>query len=270
MQSQGRADAADPALAENRDPVAHQQRCAQRPLGIVFVSDGRTEHTHDSITHELFDEAAKAVDGAGHLLEQVALQRAYVLGIQALAERGEARQVGEQNGNGATIGLRIGERTGTRTRYWYRAHCDVGRRCRCQLGPAFGTERKIGRGFKPAGGTSHCNWLSSYLSCFRSASLTRLGQSSPGVTPRTRQYHTGLGISRGSVSLLLLRSRGRGHAVAWSRGPSGMRPRRRALARGDAARCIPFGVASVGQGRWNLLRPPRARGGAAPESMNCR
>ena len=122
-------------------------------------------NTPDSIAHELSTKPPKR-SMARHLLEQVALQRAYVLGIQALAERGEARQVGEQNGNGATIGLRIGERTGTRTRYWYRAHCDVGRRCRRQLGPAFGTERKIGRGFKPAGGTSHCNWLPSYLSCF--------------------------------------------------------------------------------------------------------
>ena len=87
-------------LAEPRRPFVaqrcaagqHVERGVERPLRIVLVSDRRAEDGEDGIAHELLDEAVVAGDRLGERLEQRVLERAHLLGIEALGERGEIRR----------------------------------------------------------------------------------------------------------------------------------------------------------------------------------
>ncbi len=88
-----------PAAIERVHPLAHQEGGAQAALGIVLVCPRRAEDGHDRVAHELLDEALVAVDRRGHLVEEIALDRAHVLGIEPFAERGEPGQVGEEHGD---------------------------------------------------------------------------------------------------------------------------------------------------------------------------
>ena len=140
-----------PAEIERAHPLAHQERGAQAALGIVLVRDRGTEHGHHRIAHELLDEALVALDRRGHLAEEVGLDRAHVLGVEPLAERGEPDQVGEEHGDRAAIAFRRGGLRGRR-----RWRCAGG-----QPGSALWTEREVGGRFEAAAATRHVDGATS-------------------------------------------------------------------------------------------------------------
>jgi len=74
-------------------PIRSRIRRAARRLrsGSSLVRARGTEDGHDRIAHELLDETLVVVDRLGHLAEEIALDRAHVLGIERFAERGETR-----------------------------------------------------------------------------------------------------------------------------------------------------------------------------------
>ena len=90
-----------------RRPRDHVEGGAQRPFGIVLMRDRRAEQGEQRIADEFVDEAAKALHRRRQFLEQLVLQRLHDLGVELLAERGEAAEVGEQDRDGAAIGLRV-------------------------------------------------------------------------------------------------------------------------------------------------------------------
>ena len=77
----------------------------KRALGIVLVGAGRAEHGHDRVPDELLDEAVVALDRSRQLPEQVALEGADLLRVERLRERGESRQVREQDGDQPPVAL---------------------------------------------------------------------------------------------------------------------------------------------------------------------
>ena len=77
----------------------------ERALGIVLVRARGAEDGHDRVAHELLDEAVVALDRRRELPEEVALERAHVLRVEPLAERGEAGQVGEEHGDQPPVAL---------------------------------------------------------------------------------------------------------------------------------------------------------------------
>ena len=79
--------------------VQHVERRVEGALGIVLMGDRRAEHGQHGIADELFHEAVVARDRLGERLEQRVLERAHLLGIEPLGERGEARDVGEEHGH---------------------------------------------------------------------------------------------------------------------------------------------------------------------------
>ena len=69
------------------------------------MGDRRAEHRHHGIADELFHEAVVAGDRLGERLEQRVLERAHLLGVEPLGERGEARNIGEEHGHLPAVGL---------------------------------------------------------------------------------------------------------------------------------------------------------------------
>jgi hypothetical protein len=115
------------------------------------VSDRRAEDHQRGVADELFEEAVILFDHIGHLAVQNVLQRAHVLGIQALAQGDKSREVGEQHGHRTPVGLAI-RRT---IRCWFRRGLGNCRRrfwhgFAGQCGPAFGGKRKFGGTFGAA------------------------------------------------------------------------------------------------------------------------
>ena len=90
----------------------------ERALGIVLVRAGRAEDGHDRVANELLDEPVVALDRSRELPEQVALEGADLLRVERLRERGEPRQVREQDGDQPPVALLgpSGGRSGTRAR----------------------------------------------------------------------------------------------------------------------------------------------------------
>ena len=72
---------------------------------MILMRYWRAKHGHDGIPDKLLDEALVVLNYRGHFLEQIALERPHLLGIEALAQRREAREVGEQHGHRPSISL---------------------------------------------------------------------------------------------------------------------------------------------------------------------
>ena len=107
MQGHRLAEPRRPLVAERRAAVEHVQRGVERPLRIVLVGDRRAEDRQDGIAHELLHEAVVARDRLGERLEQRILERAHLLGIEPLGQRGEAGDVGEEDGHLPAVHLRV-------------------------------------------------------------------------------------------------------------------------------------------------------------------
>src|SRR6185436_9707058 len=86
-------------LVELDDRLADRDRRANRSLGIVFVRHRCAEERDDGIADELLDRAAMALElvpEAGVIRRE---QCPDVLGIELLGARGEADEIGEENGD---------------------------------------------------------------------------------------------------------------------------------------------------------------------------
>ena len=97
------AVAALDALGERSEAVPHGQRRPNRPLGVVLVGLGDAEHGEDRVAGEFLRGASEPLDLGVDQLEELPLELAHVLRVQFLAERGRAREVGEQDGDNAPL-----------------------------------------------------------------------------------------------------------------------------------------------------------------------
>ncbi len=82
-----------------RHRVANRQCGADRSLGIVSVTHGRSEDGHDGVADELLYRAPAGLDLGPQSREVRALDRPDVLRIQSLGARGETDEVGEEHGH---------------------------------------------------------------------------------------------------------------------------------------------------------------------------
>ena len=104
-QGEGSPHARLPAASEGGHAIVHQERGAKGALRIVLVSVGGAERCHDGVADELLDESVVALDRRGQLPKEVVLERADILRVQALSERRETREIGEQDGHQPSIAL---------------------------------------------------------------------------------------------------------------------------------------------------------------------
>src|SRR5919109_1138551 len=82
-----------------RERLLHRERGAERALGVVLVRHRRAEDHEDRVADELLDRAFVALGLAHERLEDVAHELLELLGIERLRERGEADDVGEEDGD---------------------------------------------------------------------------------------------------------------------------------------------------------------------------
>ena len=81
------------------DPVADGECRSYCALGIVLVGDRSAEHGHHGVADELLDRAAEALELVAQPRVVGPEQRAHLLGIHPLRARGEADEVGEEDGD---------------------------------------------------------------------------------------------------------------------------------------------------------------------------
>ena len=77
--------------------LVHPERGADCPLGVVLVSDGRTEEGDDLVTHDLVEAAAERRHVGHEPLEAVVHEPLDLLGIGDGRHAGEADEVGHQD-----------------------------------------------------------------------------------------------------------------------------------------------------------------------------
>ena len=90
-----------PALLEldvqHLEPLLHLERAADGAQGVVLVGGRHPEDGHDRVADELLDGAAVTLEGGAHLLEVAGDHLAERLGVEPLAERSRALEVGEDD-----------------------------------------------------------------------------------------------------------------------------------------------------------------------------
>jgi hypothetical protein len=92
-----------PVIASER-PLDGERGVGGAPRA-VLVSDGRAKERHHPVAGVLVDRALKPVDLGRDQLEASVHDAVHVLGIQLLGERGEARDVGEEDGSEMPRGI---------------------------------------------------------------------------------------------------------------------------------------------------------------------
>lgn len=98
---------------ERSDSLSYLVRSPHGAQGIVLVGPRDPEHTHGGIAYELLDPAAVPLEDRAGLRVAAAHQLAQELGVCAVAERGRAYEVAEENGNDLADRRRLGgERRG--------------------------------------------------------------------------------------------------------------------------------------------------------------
>ena len=119
------------------DRVAQLDRGAHRAERVVLGGDRDAEHGHHRVAHELLDRAAVALEDHARGLVVAPHEGAQRLRIGAVADRGRAGQVAEQDGDDLphlARRRRRGERCAAR-----RAEAEVGG----ALAPALSTDRHV-------------------------------------------------------------------------------------------------------------------------------
>ena len=91
------------ALGERSESVADGQCRTNGALGVVLVRLRDPEHGEHRVAGELLGRAAVALDLGVDQVEELALELAHVLGVEPLAERGRAREVGEEDGHDSAL-----------------------------------------------------------------------------------------------------------------------------------------------------------------------
>ena len=90
-------------LAEGGEGALHLERGPHRPLGVVFVGDGRPEQRHDGVADDLVDLTPEGGDVGDEPFEAAVDEVLHVLGVSRLGESGEPDQVGEQDRGDAPL-----------------------------------------------------------------------------------------------------------------------------------------------------------------------
>ncbi len=101
---------------------------AERALAVVAMGDRRAEESHDRIADMLVDAAAIERDDRFRPGIEGLDQAAQILGIEPCGKRGEAREIGEENGDLAPFAHGLRRRAGAGL---------LGRRRGLGLGPGF-------------------------------------------------------------------------------------------------------------------------------------
>jgi hypothetical protein len=87
-------------LVQQAETFSHTVGGADGPDRVVFVGSGDPEHGHHGVADKLLHGAAMPLDGVGHGVEVAHHHASERLGVQALAERGRAGDVAEDDGDG--------------------------------------------------------------------------------------------------------------------------------------------------------------------------
>ena len=85
---------------DRRDGRPQLDRGANRPERVVLVRLRDAEDRHHGVADELLDRAAVPLEDRPRILEVAAHRRPHGLGVEALPERGRARQVAEDDRDG--------------------------------------------------------------------------------------------------------------------------------------------------------------------------
>jgi hypothetical protein len=93
------------ALMQPGQPVTDAERGMHGPDRMILVANRRTEERHEAISEELVYRALVPMDLGKHHIEGAVHQAVDVLGIQALGQRGEARDVHEEHGDELALTL---------------------------------------------------------------------------------------------------------------------------------------------------------------------
>ncbi len=93
-------------LVQLGDRLAYGERCPDGPLGVVLARRRRAEDRHHGVADELLHRAAVALELEAHALVIAGEDRPHVFGIELLGLRGEADEVGEEDGDDLALLLR--------------------------------------------------------------------------------------------------------------------------------------------------------------------
>jgi hypothetical protein len=85
------------------DGLQDAQGRTHRPLRVVFMGDGCTEHGHDGITNELLHCPAQAFDLAPQVGVVGTKPSDHVLRVGSIRAGGEANQIAEQHGDNLAL-----------------------------------------------------------------------------------------------------------------------------------------------------------------------
>ena len=132
-QSDPRPEALLEILVQGAEPRLHLERGTARAQRIVLVRLRDAEDGEDGVADELLHRAAVTFERASHLVEVGEHQAADRLGVEALAHRGRARQVAEDE----------------------RRELPTLRRGGCESGPAVHAEASVDRDGRTTAGTDH-------------------------------------------------------------------------------------------------------------------
>jgi len=108
------AGAPAPTHIEARRPFDHGERRPERSLGVVLMRVRRTEQCEQGVADEFVDEAAELFHRGGQFFEQLVLKHLHDLGVELFGEGRETAEVGEQDSDGAPVGLASKDRCGGR------------------------------------------------------------------------------------------------------------------------------------------------------------
>ena len=85
------------------EAVPHRERSPNGALGVVLVRLRNPEDGEHGVAGELLRRAPEALDLRVDQVEELTLKLANVLGVEQLAERSRAREVGEEHGDDAPL-----------------------------------------------------------------------------------------------------------------------------------------------------------------------
>ena len=91
-------------VVDAHDGLDEVERCPDGALGIVLARDRRAPDRHHGVPDELLDGPAVALDHRSGLREVATLERLDGLRIDRFGGRGEADEVGEQDGHQSPFG----------------------------------------------------------------------------------------------------------------------------------------------------------------------
>src|SRR5262249_14595892 len=100
------------ALAEARQRLVDLERGPGGTQGIIVMRDGRAEERHHGIADMLVDGAAEIRDDAVDEPRVAGDEVPQLLGIETLRQRGEAREIGEEDGDLAPLAAGLERRGG--------------------------------------------------------------------------------------------------------------------------------------------------------------